>query len=329
MEPKYILLLSLIALLISAGPPYDIIAQDTDDIVFEDTKIQLVLHVNGTTIINFKTLVKNSGLQPISTLTIRVDVRSLIMINAAFNDKPVEASIVNADRYSMISITLSEILASNETGSLEIDLSTRDIQEEYSLDYERSLSLQHIIFYIRPTHLIQHLSVSIALPPHAVLDTQSSSLIYPTPSQNHTDGTRMVFTWDSGPIFPGQESVFIVKFGLPITNLDANTSTNSLILPLSITFILGALSFIITQRLHQFIKSLKMKPIHSLPLSKQDKMVLEFIIKKGGSCSQRVIYEELDMSQSMTSMILSSLEERGLIRRLREGRMNMVHIIEE
>lgn len=35
------------------------------------------------------------------------------------------------------------------------------------------------------------------------------------------------------------------------------------------------------------------------------------------------------MSQSMISMILSSLEERGLIKRLREGRMNIVYVIEE
>ena len=64
-------------------------------------------------------------------------------------------------------------------------------------------------------------------------------------------------------------------------------------------------------------------------LSKQEEQVLTFLSKKGGSSPQREIYEELDMSQSLASTILTSLEERKLIRRFREGRENMVHIMED
>ncbi|MFW9799035.1 MAG: helix-turn-helix transcriptional regulator [Candidatus Thorarchaeota archaeon] len=44
---------------------------------------------------------------------------------------------------------------------------------------------------------------------------------------------------------------------------------------------------------------------------------------------QREIYEELNLSQSTASMLLNSLEERGLIRRFREGRENVVHKIDD
>ncbi len=63
--------------------------------------------------------------------------------------------------------------------------------------------------------------------------------------------------------------------------------------------------------------------------SKHEREVVQLLSGKGGSCLQREIYENLDMSQSMVSMLLTGLEERGLIRRLREGRENIVHLVEE
>ena len=69
--------------------------------------------------------------------------------------------------------------------------------------------------------------------------------------------------------------------------------------------------------------------VTAIRLSKHEEEILGFLTKKGGSCPQREIYEELDMSQSLASTILTSLEERKLIRRFREGRENMVHIMED
>ena len=66
-----------------------------------------------------------------------------------------------------------------------------------------------------------------------------------------------------------------------------------------------------------------------IQLSKQEEQVLNFLAKKGGSSPQREIYEELDISQSLASTILTSLEERKLIRRFREGRENIVHLMED
>ncbi|RLI55794.1 MAG: hypothetical protein DRO87_02425 [Candidatus Thorarchaeota archaeon] len=57
--------------------------------------------------------------------------------------------------------------------------------------------------------------------------------------------------------------------------------------------------------------------------------MLTLVAQNGGSCPQREIYEALDMFQSMASMILTSLEQRGVIRRMKKGRENIVHIMEE
>jgi uncharacterized membrane protein len=61
----------------------------------------------------------------------------------------------------------------------------------------------------------------------------------------------------------------------------------------------------------------------------EEEEVLEVIRQKGGSCPQKDLYTEFDMSQAKVSIILNNLEERGLVRRFREGRENVVHIMEE
>jgi uncharacterized membrane protein len=60
----------------------------------------------------------------------------------------------------------------------------------------------------------------------------------------------------------------------------------------------------------------------------EEEEVLATIREKGGSCTQKELYSQFDMSQSKMSLILTNLEQRGLIRRLKEGRENVVHLME-
>ena len=63
-------------------------------------------------------------------------------------------------------------------------------------------------------------------------------------------------------------------------------------------------------------------------VTSEEEEILEVIRQRGGSCPQKDLYTEFDMSQAKVSLILNNLEERGLVRRLREGRENVVHIME-
>ena len=69
--------------------------------------------------------------------------------------------------------------------------------------------------------------------------------------------------------------------------------------------------------------------VRFIGVTSEEEEVLEVIRQKGGSCSQKDLYTEFDMSQAKVSLILNNLEERGLVRRLREGRENVVHIMED
>ena len=97
-----------------------------------------------------------------------------------------------------------------------------------------------------------------------------------------------------------------------------------------ITAAIVGFSVLVVERIPSWIKRLNSRElIVSGKISSQEQEILDLLNLRGGSCSQREIYEELDMSQSMTSMMLTSLEGRGLIRRLRSGRENIVHIMED
>jgi uncharacterized membrane protein len=123
---------------------------------------------------------------------------------------------------------------------------------------------------------------------------------------------------------------FIIKYQLPAVIIEAPLSPlNSLIIGV-LAFIIGVVAVILIERIPLIVKKFQSRTlITPIRLSKQEEQVLDFLSKKGGSSPQREIYEDLDMSQSLASTVLTSLEEKGLIKRFREGRENIVHLMEE
>jgi uncharacterized membrane protein len=63
-------------------------------------------------------------------------------------------------------------------------------------------------------------------------------------------------------------------------------------------------------------------------ITNEESMIIESIQMKGGSCSQKDLYRQLDISESKLSLVLSGLEEKGIISRIRNGRENFIHIME-
>ena len=119
---------------------------------------------------------------------------------------------------------------------------------------------------------------------------------------------------------------------MPAALIDTSTDamTSSPLFIVIVSAVLAGLAVLLIERIPGWIKGLNSREIIvSGTISSQEQEILDLLGVRGGSCPQREIYEELDMSQSMTSMMLTSLEGRGLIRRLRSGRENIVHIMED
>ena len=138
----------------------------------------------------------------------------------------------------------------------------------------------------------------------------------------------MAFEWAIPILHLGQEKVFIVKYQLP--NTDPQDLVTS---PLFVAFIviLGVVAGIIITSFGPKVleRARRIGQVRFVGITSEEQEVLDVLRQKGGSCAQKELYTEFSMSQSKVSLILTALEERGLVRRFRDGRENMVHLIEE
>ncbi|TFG07721.1 MarR family transcriptional regulator, partial [Candidatus Thorarchaeota archaeon] len=252
---------------------------------------------------------------------------------SAVDGVPVTVELVEGDRFLIIRSHLQTALAPNASIQLSLDFTTDRMQERMSQDTVGGFCVNHFIFYLRPLNEARNLTFHALLPAHASLETGVSAPLFPDPMGNYTDGSRLVFFWETPVLFPGQEIAFIVKYQLPLGLIQdeaaTHTTTPNLLVIGLLSALLGAIAILVIERTPDAIRILKAGHETKLSVvSRQEEQVLTLLKKKGGSCLQREIYEELDLSQSAASMILNTLEERGLIKRFREGRENVVHFLE-
>ncbi len=303
------------------------------DILMTNMEIKAILGLDCETSLTIQSEVRNIGVMAYDFFDVRIDVRGLNISRATLNGTGADTIIIPESNYMVVRIYPLTPIDVGSSFSLFLNLTTQCLQEQIGLSEDGSMYLSHLIYYIRPFNEIQNLTFAAVLPAHAVLQTDVSAPLFPNPSSNHTDGQSSVFVWFSEQLLPGQEVAYIVKYKIPAQILQTSPSQPSLsqMIPFGfLLIVLGAVAALFIERVPKIIERLKTRTIISpIRLSKQEEEILSFLIKKGGSCPQREIYEELDMSQSLASTILTSLEERKLIRRFRDGRENMVHIMED
>lgn len=304
---------------------------DTQGLLMTNMKIHAELGIDCDTIILLSTEFTNIGSEGINYFDLRVDVRGLQVNKATINGSTVESSVNSIDNFVIVTVFPNTTIPVDSFGTLFLNFTTMCLQERIGLNTDNSMYESHLIYYIRSLNEIQNLTFSAALPQHAIIDQDAASPLYPSPSANHTDGSRPIYVWYLDSLLPGQEIVYIIKYQMPAALVDTDTAviSSNPIFIMIVSAVVGGLAVLLIERIPPWIKRLNSRElIVSGKISSQEQEILDLLNTRGGSCSQREIYEELDMSQSMTSMMLTSLEERGLIRRLRSGRENIVHIME-
>jgi uncharacterized membrane protein len=165
------------------------------------------------------------------------------------------------------------------------------------------------------------------LPAHASLSHKSSVPLFPAADTNFTDGQRIAFEWSVSSIQPGQERAFIIRYQV-IDGSDSaiEVSTVTLVLAGLVGMVFGLGVAILGPKLNTRIR--RIGDVQYAGITHEETTILATLQMKGGSCSQKELYNELDISESKLSLILSGLEEKGLVKRLREGRANIVHTME-
>ncbi len=299
-----------------------------ESMIFEPVTIVTHLHTNGTSTVDFKALAWNNGTNPISNVEVRVDSVEVSLSSATVNGTPSQTTTEILERYSIVTLDLSTPLQSGDRLWIEIQFSVTDLQSDSGILFGQDVLLSDIIFYIRPLSTYSNLTLTVILPPSSALSQQSVSPVFPQSSANYTDGVSMAFVWQVDILQAGQEKVFIVRYQ---TSIDASSPSVLSSFQLAIiAFAFLAIGLAIGYAGPKLIVRLKeISRVRIVGITSEEEEVIDAIRLKGGSCPQKDLYQDLDMSQAKVSLILTALEERGLVRRFKDGRENTVHIIDE
>ncbi|MFX1331925.1 MAG: helix-turn-helix transcriptional regulator [Promethearchaeota archaeon] len=318
-----------LVMLIVIGPPIPVQGQ-TQQFSLSNMVIDAILNQNCTTSISIEADIVNDGLVDLSFIDLRLDIRSLNLTSSVLGGSHAEAVLAPEERYTVVRVSSASLIPFNSTSHLSLTLTTDELQQRQDPTPTGPLCTNHFIYYIRPLNEIQGLTFRTHLPAHATLEADAPAPLFPIPTSNFTDGNRIVFTWETPTLLPGNEQAFIVKYQLPTGLLQTESSdpVNPFLFS-GLGVAIGAVAALLIERLPAALRLLRTRRESTISVvSSQEQQVLSLLDKKGGSCLQREIYEELNMSQSMASMLLNSLEERGLIKRFRDGRENVVHKME-
>jgi len=323
--------LLLILGLLTFAVPIDAQA-DSQDLLMTNMKIHAELDTDCSTIVILETEFSNQGSTSLTSFDLRVDVRGLQVNEATINGSIAETSVASKDNFVIVTIYPDAAISVGGQGKLVLNFTTLCLQERVGLNSDSSMYESHLIYYIRSLNEIQNLTFSAALPQHAIINQEAAAPLFPSPTSNFTDGSRPIYVWKVDVLLPGQEVVYIIKYQMPVVLVDEDTDpvASSPLFLVIISAVFAGLAVLLIERIPGWIKDLNSRElIVSGKISSQEQEILDLLSTRGGSCSQREIYENLDMSQSMASMMLTSLEGRGLIKRLRSGRENIVHIMED
>ncbi|MFW9953663.1 MAG: helix-turn-helix transcriptional regulator [Candidatus Thorarchaeota archaeon] len=301
----------------------------TSGLVLDNVEIDVELNKNGTSVVLFQANVTNTGDSLIDVFDIRVDLRDPRIHYTTLDEINVTSQVIAQSNYALIRMTPDTSLNSLTSYQMTMKFSSDMLQENVGICDERDLCLETVIFYVRPLNEYRTLKFVVSLPAHAVLDSESSPL-YPRPTHNQTDGLRMSFIWETTQILPGQERVYIIKYGTPNTFVVlVDTGINSILIA-AVAALSGAALVLVFERLPGVIRAARVpRVLSNQGMTEHEEKVIRLLSRKGGSCPQREVYEDLGLSQSLASMVLTGLEQRGVIRRFRDGRENVVHLIEE
>ena len=298
-------------------------------IVLSSTDIVVTALSNDTSEVSFSSLVMNTGQTAISSFQVRFDVHHLNMMETKVDGVAAVAEVTQADRYMLITVTPVRAIDNTTPATLSIRFATSSIQERIGLSPDGSMYEHHLLYYLNPLNEIRNLTMSVIMPPYAILQEGVAAPLFPRPTSNYTDGSRSVFVWSTPRLLPGQEIAYIVKYQLPV-GVTASTYSEILVVGVvTVSVLTGAILALFLERVPRLLIRLRRPGLVQIAgISNHEAEVIQFIAQKGGSCTQRDIYAELNLSQSMVSTILTTLEQRGTIRRFKEGRENLVHLME-
>ncbi|RDE12389.1 MAG: hypothetical protein C4K49_10175 [Candidatus Thorarchaeota archaeon] len=323
----FLLALTIISLAVPIALPLQVQAADTDSVLFDPVDIRAIMHENTSTSLMVDARANNVGSLSMSSLSIGIESLELEVIAVRVDNETANGETILRDDYTEITVTLPKVLEANSSVWLHLALVASDLQSPLVIAQDASHVSGDFLFYVRPLSVFANFTFTAVLPPYASLSNDYVVTLFPHSDSNFTDGQSLIFVWDVPLLQPGQERVFIIKYQLPnISTVQAQSSFLGSLLYGALGVIAGLALAFGGPRVIERLK--RLGAVKYVGVTAEEEEVLATIREKGGSCTQKELYSLFDMSQSKMSLILTNLEQRGLIRRLKEGRENVVHLME-
>ena len=305
----------------------DTVIAQTSDIILDPVTVIAVMDNDGLTTVTVDARMTNLGASSIDTLSFRIDSLEALVTLVSVDGDSTSATLIDYDRYTEIVIDLEQSVGTNESVQIELGIIASDFQSDLKIGTDPTKLIADFGYYMRPLTRLSNFTFTAVLPPEAILSQESIGPLFPDTNTNYTDGSSLAFTWFTDGLQPGQERVFIIRYQTP--NYEAAPVQSFFVQSIAIGLIgvlLGITIAVFGPRIVYRLR--RIGKVRFIGVTSEEEEVLEVIRQKGGSCPQKDLYTEFDMSQAKVSLILNNLEERGLVRRLREGRENVVHIME-
>lgn len=326
MQSVFILIV-LTILSLSILSPRAVSALQTQEILLDPVNIRIHLDYNGTSEVTFSATCINIGIQTLTELSFRIESTAVDLMSAEIDGLPVVAEIVLLERYSTVLLHLESGIPASGNVHVLFRVVAYDLQTGVGSSSLGDVEYIDSIFYVRPLSVYRNFTLTTLLPIRATLSQESVAPIFPSALTNYTDGQSLAFVWFTDEIQPGQERVFIVRYQMQESpSIITGVSDVQLLAVAMACVVIGLVLGYLSPRIIDRIR--RLGRIKFVGVTSEEEEVLEVIRNKGGSCSQKDLYSDLDMSQSKVSLLLTALEERGLVRRFKDGRENIVHIIE-
>lgn len=299
-----------------------------EDVLLDPIEIKATMSLDGTTTLNLRARAINQGSTSVTNVSFRIDSLDVSIIDSLVDAESTSATTILQSRYTEVVVSLPSPLEENESAWVELTLKASDLQTDPTTLLDPSVSYVDFTLYVRPMSEYSNFTFIAILPQDAVLSRESVVPLFPAADSNYTDGASMAFVWFTDSIQAGQERAFIVKFQYLKTSTAFIGSFLLEAIGIAILGLIGGSAITLGgPRLYHRIR--RIGSVKFVGVTSEEEEVLDVIRRKGGSCPQKDLYTEFKMSQAKVSLILNNLEERGLVRRFKEGRENMVHLMED
>ena len=230
----------------------------------------------------------------------------LLVVSAAFTPQ-CSAATVQGTAYEWWTFkTLENVI---------IDINTTPPQRVVATDGTYSLSLPPGSYTLSAKYYLQNL---------LIYETQENLVI----PENEADST---FTLDliMLPAEEGQE-LYENEDISPSIQDDTGDTTSSLIIYAALVAVVGIVVILVAVYLGKLVREVKEIPLGpgaygpSAALPNDLKEVMDVINQSGGRTTQVEIREKIPYSEAKISLMLDDLEDRGLIRKIKKGRGNII-----